>query len=468
MVEDTRTKREKPEGRERRPGLTPALQVVNANAAGIDVGARTHYVAVPADRDRQPVRHFGCLTPDLLEMARWLKGCGVQTVAMEATGVYWVPVAQVLESQGLEVVLVDASDLRNVKGRKSDVQDCQWAQQLHTYGLLKGAFRPTRQVQVLRGYWRHRQTLVDGCAQQIHRMQKALEQMNVQLHKALSDISGVTGMKILRAILAGERDGAVLARRRDGRLKCSEETLVKALTGDWRPEHLFALKQAVELYDVYQQKIAECDAEIEKVMAPIQAQPVRGTRNPKASKKRAASRRKNQCHFDLGQELFRLAGVDVTRIDGIDALTAQTVFSELGFDLSAFPSEKHFASWTRLCPNNRITGGRIRSSRTRPGSNRVALAFRRAAQSLHHSHSALGGFYRRMVGRIGPGKATTAVAHKVARLFYRMVRHGQDYVDQGEKEYQQRYQQQQMRLLKKRARQMGFDLVARDTGTVVS
>ena len=241
-----------------------------------------------------------------------------------------MPVAQVLESQGLEVVLVDASDLKNVKGRKSDVQDCQWGQQLHTYGLLKGAFRPTQEIQVLRGYWRHRQTLVEGCAQQIQRMQKALEQMNLQLHKVLSDVSGVTGMKILRAIVAGERDGAVLAHLREGRLKCSEETLAKALTGDWRPEHLFALKQAVELYDVYQQKIAECDAEIEKVMAAIQAQPVRGTRNPKASKKPSASRRKNQCHFDLGAELFRIAGVDVTGIDGIDALTAQTVYRAYG------------------------------------------------------------------------------------------------------------------------------------------
>jgi transposase len=467
MVEDTQKKVEKPVGQGRQ-ALTPALQVVNPNAGGIDLGSREHYVAVPADRDERAVRHFGCLTPDLVEMARWLKGCRVDTVAMEATGVYWVPVAQVLESQGLEVVLVDASDLKNVKGRKSDVQDCQWAQQLHTYGLLKGAFRPTKEIQVLRSYWRHRQTLVEGGAQQIHRMQKALEQMNLQLHKALSDISGVTGMKVLRAIVAGERDGAVLARMRDGRVKCSEETLIKALTGDYRPEHLFALKQAVALYDVYHQKIAECDAEIQKVMARFQAKPARGTRNPKASKKKAASRRKNQCHFDLAEELFRIAGVDVTRIDGIDALTAQTVFAEVGFDLSAFATEHHFASWTRLCPNNRITGGRVRSARTRPGPNRVALAFRRAAQSLHHSHSALGGFYRRMVARMGPGKATTAVAHKLARLFYRMVRYGQDYVDQGEKQYQQRYQEHQMRLLKKRARQMGFALVALDTGAVVS
>ena len=468
MVEDNRKKAQKPEGGSGRKAFRPALAVVNPNAGGIDLGSREHYVAVPSDRDERPVRHFGCLTPDLIQMARWLKGCRVDTVAMEATGVYWVPVAQVLEAQGLEVVLVDASDLKNVKGRKSDVQDCQWAQQLHTYGLLKAAFRPTQDIQVLRGYWRHRGTLVEGCAQQIHRMQKALEQMNLQVHKVLSDISGKTGMKILRAIVAGQRDGAVLARMREGRVKCSEEDLIKALTGDYRAEHLFALRQAMELYDVYQAKIAECDAEIQKVMAQFQTQPARGTRNPKASKNKAARRRKNQCHFDLAEELFRIAGVDVTRIDGIDALTAQTVFSEVGFDLGAFPTEHHFASWTRLCPNNQITGGRVRRSRTRPGPNRVALAFRRAAQSLHHSHSALGGFYRRMVAKMGPGKATTAVAHKLARLFYRMVRYGQDYVDQGEKQYQQRYQEQQMRLLKKRARQMGFALVALDTGAVVS
>jgi len=468
MVDDSRKKAQEPEGGTQRKALTPALQVVNPNAAGMDLGSREHYVAVPADRDERPVRHFGCLTPDLHEMARWLKTCRVDTVAMEATGVYWVPVAQVLESRGLEGVLVDASDLKNVKGRKSDVQDCPWAQPLHTYGLLKGAFRPTQAVQVLRGYWRHRETLVEGGAQQIQRMQKALEQMNLQLHKVLSDISGVTGMQILRAILAGERDGAVLARMRNGRVKCSEATRVKALTGDYRPEHLFTLRQAVELYDVYPEKIAECDAEIQKVMARFQTRPARGTRNPKASKRRSSARRKNQCHFDLAEELFRIAGVDVTRIDGIDGLTAQTVFAEVGFDLSAFATEHHFASWLRLCPNNRITGGKVRSSRTRQGQNRVALAFRRAAQSLHHSQSALGGFYRRMVARMGPGKATTAVAHKLARLFYRRVRYGQDYVDQGEKQYQQRYQEHQMHLLKKRARQMGFALVSVETGVVVS
>ena len=448
-------------------GAPTGLRVVHPNAAGMDVGAYEHYVSVPEDRDERPVRRYGCLTPDLHEMARWLVSCGIQTVALEATGVYWKPVAQVLESHDLEVVVADASDVKNVKGRKSDVKDCQWLRELHTFGLLKAAFRPTQEIQALRSYWRHRHTLVQMCAQEIHRIQKALEQMNLQVHKLLSDISGVSGMRILRAILKGERDAETLAALCHAQVKSSPQEMVKALTGEYRAEHLFALRHAVELYDLFQQKIAECDQEVQKLMATFETQAPRGSLKAPGPKKAGSKRRKNQCHFDLQAELFRITGVDVTRIDGIDALTAMKVFSEVGYTLSDFPTEHHWTSWMGTCPNNQKTGGKVRRTRTRRVQSRVALAFRLAAQALRRSDSALGGFLRRLTARLGPAKAITATARKIACLFYRMVRYGQDYVDQGERLYQERYKQQQLHLLQKRARQMGYALVAADSRALV-
>lgn len=440
------------------------LKVVHPRAAGIDIGAETHWVAVSGDRDEQPVRSFGCLTKDLHALGRWLKGRGIETVAMESTGVYWVPVMQVLEEYGLEVYLADARQAKNLPGRKTDVQDCQWLQELHTYGLLNRAFRPSADICVLRSYWRHRKGLVEMGAMQIHLMQKSLEQMNLQLHKVLSDITGVTGLNIIRAIVAGERDPLVLAGMRHGRVKQSEETLAEALRGDWRTEHLFTLGQALELYDVYQEKIRLCDVQIEAYMESLTS---RGNRKdwPKAP---SSTRRKNQAHFDLRGQLYQLTGVDLTKIDGINALTAQTIVSECGFDMSRFPSEKHYASWLGLCPNHQITGGKVRRRRTRKVRNRAAQALRVAAQSLHRSKTALGAFFRRMRARHGSPKAITATARKLAVLIYRMLKYGMDYLDKGQQAYEQQYHRQRMRMLQKHAKQMGYAIVSLQSGELVS
>jgi len=444
------------------------IKQLNPNAAGIDIGSRKHYVAVPTDRDNEPVRNFGCLTPDLHQMAKWLKSCGIETIAMESTGVYWVPVVAVLESYGFDVKLVDAYKVKNVPGRKTDVKDCQWLAELHRFGLLSGAFRPDKQIQVLRSYWRHRSTLVEACSKQIHLMQKALEQMNLQLHKVITDITGVTGMKIIRAIVGGERDAVKLAGMRHALIKSSAETIAKALTGEYRQEHLFTLKQAVEIYDVYQDKIAECDRQTEEYMKTFEHKADANDSNPKSGKNNRAKRRKNQPNFDLRTRLFEMTGVDLTRINGIETMTAQTVISECGFDMSVFPTEKNFASWLGLCPNNQITGGKVRKRSTRKVQNRAARALRLAALSLHSSKSALGAFYRRMRARLGAPKAITATAHKLAKLVYRMLKYGMDYVDSGQQYYENQYRERVIRNLTKRAREMGYVIVCTNTGELVS
>ena len=436
-----------------------SMKKIQPNAAGIDIGSKVHYVAVPPDRCEEPVRNFGCLTPDLHQTAQWMKACGITTVAMEATGVYWIPVARILEEYDLEVVLTDARHVRSVPGRKSDVLDCQWLQELHSYGLLKAAFRPQQELEVLRTYWRHRAGLVQACAAEILHLQKALEQMNLQLHKVLSDISGVTGFQIIRAIVAGERDPVALAKIKHPKIKSSQQTLIKALTGHYREDHLFTLGQALESYDFIQNRIRECDARIEAYMRRFESrlQSPAPTACPKRRKK--TSRRKNQPYFDLASELRRILGVDLTSIDGIEAMTALTVVTEQGFDMSKFPTEKHFTSHLGLCPNNRVTGGRVKRRRTRKVESRAATALRLAAQALHKSPSALGAFSRRMKARLGPAKATTATARKLALLIYRMLKYGQQYVDQGQKLYEQRYRLQREKRLAKQAQSLGFLLV---------
>lgn len=440
------------------------LRIVHPDAAGIDIGSQKHYVAVPADRDPEPVRCFGCLTPDLQAMARWLVERGIKTVAMEATGVYWIPPMQVLEEFGLEVYLVDARQAKNLPGRKTDVKDCQWLQQLHMHGLLARAFRPADAICVLRSYWRHRKDLGEMASMQVQLMQKSLEQMNLQLHKVLSDLTGVTGWKILKAILAGERDPVVLAQMKHPLVRSSEDTIAKALTGDWRAEHLFTLQQAVELYEIYQQKIEACDAEIQKYMHGLE---VRADRNDLEPGK-GGHRRKNQAHFDLRGQLYELTGADLTSIDGIDAMTAQSVVSESGIDMSRFATEKHYSSWLGLCPNHQITGGKVRRRRTRKVRNRAAQALRVAAQSLHRSKSALGAYFRRMRSRLGPAKAVTATAHKLAILIYRMLKYGMNYVDQGQEAYEKQYRERTFQMLRKRVQQMGYALVDLHSGEVVS
>lgn len=449
-------------------GKSKSLRLINPNAAGIDIGSRTHYVAVPADRDAEPVQSFGCTTPELHKMAQWLKDSQIKSVVIESTGVYWVPVVEILEQYELEVHLVNARHAKGVPGRKSDVQDCQWLQELHSYGLLSGCFRPAAEIHPLRAYWRQRGTLVKQRSQQTQRMQKALEQMNVQLHKMLSDITGVTGMSIIRSILSGQRDPVKLARLRHASVKSSEENIVHALTGNYREEHVFSLKQSVELYDIYRVKIDECDDRIQQYMNTLQCKSGSGKKKGTPPKASLRKRRKNQPDFDLRGALYKTTGVDLTQIDGIDAMTAQTVISECGFDMSPFPSEKHFSSWLGLCPNNRITGGKVYGRRTRKVVNRASQALRLAAQTLHGSKTSLGAFYRRMRTRLGAPKAITAAAHKLAKLVYRMLKYGEDYVDQGQKYYEEQYKERVIKNLKNRAKQLGFQLVDESTGECVS
>ena len=431
------------------------LSQLNLNAAGIDVGAGSHFVAVPADRSQQPVREFEAFTSDLYRLADWLAECGVEAVAMESTGVYWIPLFGVLEERGFQVLLVDPRRIKNVPGRKSDVLDCQWLQQLHTYGLLSGAFRPEDEIRRLRSYLRQRAMLVEHAAQHVQHMQKALTQMNVKLQHVISDITGKTGMDIIEAIVKGERNPRRLARLRDRRTKADEETIAKSLQGHWRDEHIFELTQALELYRFYQAKIAECDWEIE---AQLERFEDRSNGEPPApnGKKR---NQKSAPRFDVQGHLYRMTGVDLTRIDGVDGLTALKVISEVGTDMTRWPSAKHFASWLGLSPNNRITGGRVISSKTKASANRAAAALRLAANALHRSDSALGAFLRRKKAHLGAPKAITATAHKLARIIYSMLRYGQEYVDAGAHYYESQYRHRALRAAKQRAAQLGYELV---------
>ncbi len=434
-----------------------SFPMINKDAAGIDIGSGEHWVAVPEDRDEEPVRSFGCFTADFHAMARWLKACGITTVAMESTGVYWIPCYQILEEHGFEVKLVNARHVKNVPGRKSDVEDCQWLQRLHTYGLLSGSFRPDDQICVLRSYWRHRANLVRYASDHIQHMQKALTQMNLHLHKVLSNITGVTGMNIIRAIISGERNPEKLALMRERGVKNTPEAIAKALEGDYRQEHLFALKQAVELYDFYHRQIEACDREIERYLHTFEAK-VDPVQNPLPKQKRKKEMR-YQSFVDLRTELYRVSGIDFTQIPGLDVVTVQTILSEIGLDPGKFPTEKRFASWLGLCPNNRITGGQVKSTKTRKTANRAANAFRMSAQSLANSNTGLGGFYRRIRARLGAPKAITATAHKLARIFYRMWTTAQSYTDLGSNYYENRYKERVLRNITRRARELGYDAV---------
>ena len=439
--------------------LPKHLQRLNLCAAGIDIGSRSHFVAVPEGTDDQPVREFECFTADLNRLADWLTSCGVTTIAMESTGTYWIPVFEILESRGFEVKLVNAHHVKNVPGRKTDVVDCQWIQRLHTYGLLEGAFRPTEQVCALRAYIRHRMNQVQCAASHIQHMQKALTQMNLLLHNVVTDITGMTGMRIIKAILAGVRDTRVLAELRDKRCKNSVETIAKSLEGNYRSEHLFSLKQAVETYEFYQTQIADCDREIETLLATFDSA-TEDTEPPQADgANKPPKPKRNVPMFDLQKELLRVAGVDLTRINGIDTLTAAKVLSEIGFDMSRWKSEKHFASWLGLSPGSKISGGKRLSGKTKPVANRAAVALRMAASSLYRANCALGAYYRRMKARLGAPKAITATAHKLARLVYSMLKHGTEYTDAGQDYYEQQYRSRALKNLKTRARQLGFDLV---------
>jgi transposase len=444
----------------RMPAQPGQLTVVHPHAAGIDIGAAEHWVAVPADCDPQPVRRFGACTPDLHALADWLQRCGVTTVALESTGVYWIPLFELLESRGLQVLLVDPHQVRHAPGRpKTDVKDCQWLQRLHAYGLLTGAFRPEDQVVVLRSYLRQRQMLIVYAGQHLQHMQKALEQMNVKLPEVVSDITGVTGMRIIKAILAGQRDPATLAKLRDRRCKQDEAAIARALQGNWRAEHLFALQQALALYEFYHQQLAECHRVLEQNLRSFED---RSQGQPLPYRPRQRKRGANEPVFDARTHLYRMCGVDLTVIEGIEAGTALVLIGEIGTDLSRWPSLKQFCSWLGLCPQHKITGGKVFSRRTRRVTNRAAQALRLAARSLHHSKSALGAFFRRMKSRLGAPKAVTATAHKLARLVYSLLKNGTAYVAQAMEEYERTYREKTVQNLTRKAKALGYQLVAVD------
>jgi len=436
--------------------LPAQLQHINLNAAGIDIGSERHMVAVPEGRDEVSVREFGTFTADLEALAAWLKKCGITTVAMESTGVYWIPLFEVLERRGFEVKLVDARHVKNVSGRKSDVLDCQWIQQLHTYGLLAGAFRPPDEVCVLRSYLRQREMLTQTASMHIQHMQKALQQMNLLLHNVVSDITGVTGMKIMKAILAGERDPRVLARNRHEGCKNSSATIAKSLVGNYREEHLFALRQAVELYEMYQAKIADCDQAIVK---QLEKQPDVTDDGPPPPDKPIQARDRLRDGADVRELIFKKSGVDLFAIPGLAADTLLTLASEVGFDMTPWKTEKHFSSWLGLCPGTKRSGGKVLDAKTKRNPNRAAQAFRMAASSLYASRTALGAFHRRVKARTGGQQAVTATAHKIARIYYAMLTNGTSYVELGQQAYEQRYKQRRVDHLNRQAKSLGFQLV---------
>lgn len=439
------------------------LPVIHRHAAGIDVGATFHVAAVNASSDSEPVRQFCSFTGDLHRLADWLMSSGVTTVAMESTGVYWIPVFEILESRGLEVLLVNARDVKNVPGRKSDFNDAQWIQRLHEHGLLRGSFRPAEDIATLRAYVRQRSRLVELAAASIQHMQKELMQMNVQLHHAVSDVTGVTGMKILRAIVAGERNVEVLAEFRDVRCKSSVETIRKALSGNFRSEHLFALRQALELYDTYQEKMRDCDVHIEASLQALQREPAPDApATPDAPtshrKQRKLRKQKNDPAFDVRQVLKALLGVDLADIHGIGPHAALQIIAECGTDMSRWPTAKHFTSWLTLAPGCKISGGKVLSAKTRRSANRAAHLFRMAAVAVGKTSSALGAFYRRLGLRIGKGKAVIATARKLAILVYNTLRYGVIYQDAGASAYEEKYRRRSVENLRRRAKSLGFAL----------
>lgn len=432
------------------------FSTVHGDAAAIDVGAQFHVVAVAPERDSQPVRTFRSFTDDLHRLADWLEQGGITTVAMESTGVYWIPVFEILEARGFEVWLVNARDAKAVPGRKTDINDAQWLQQLHQYGLLRASFRPHQDIVALRAYLRQRERLVQYAASHIQHLQKALMQMNLQLQHVVSDVTGMTGMGIIRAIVAGERAPEALAKHRDNRCKASAETLREALVGNYRPEHVFALKQAVELYDCYQEHIARCDEQIERTLAELAASATPASEPlPPARRK---GRQPNEPRFDVRGALYALVGLDLTQVHGLGPSLALQLVGECGTDMARWPTVKHFTSWLCLAPGSKISGGKVLSSRTRRSSNRAAALLRLAATTVGKTDTALGAFYRRLGGRIGKAKAITATARKIAVLFYNTLRHGWQYADPGASYYEQRYRERTLANLRRRAQSLGYVL----------
>ena len=434
-----------------------SLPVIETNAAGIDVGATEIFVAVPADRDAEPIRCFPTFTVDLERLADWLQQCQIRTVAMESTGVYWIPLFQILEKRKIDVRLVNAHHVKNVPGRKTDVSDCQWIQHLHSVGLLRGSFRPDDEICARRSLWRHRDNLIQLDTLHLQHMQKALDQMNLQLHHVISDLAGTTGLAIMDAILAGERNPQKLAQLRNRHIQASEETIMKSLVGDYREEHLFTLRQSLKSYRHYQELIQEVDLQVKQMLQRLPSKTAAGDEPPKGDKIRRTPWRNEPPQ--LRNDLYRAFGVDLTEVPGINSLTAQMLLTEIGPNLSRFPTAAAFCSWLRLCPNPKISGGQVLSSRTQPTKNRAALALRMATQGLHRSDSFLGDYFRRMKARMGAPKAMTATAHKLARIVYHMVTTQQEYDATVFQQQEQRRRLQKSARLHAQARELGFDLV---------
>jgi transposase len=437
-----------------------ALPVLQPMVAGVDVGSTQHWVCGPARADGGPnVRVFGTTTAQLHELAGWLIEQGVRSVAMESTYIYWIPVFELLESRGLEVVLVNARQLHNVPGRKTDFSDCQWIQLLHSCGLLRGSFRPTEAITRLRALQRQMANFVAERGRCVQWMQKSLDQMNVQVHRAVTDLTGTTGMAIVRDIVAGERDPARLAMHRDRRCHKSVEAIAQYLTGTWREEHLFNLAAALRLYDSLQDTIASYETQLLvqlEALQPPERQQADVPRHPNPTKEKTIRHRGEQ---PLRTSLWRFAGVDLTRIDGIRAVAAQTVLTEVGPDVTAFPSENHFVSWLRLCPRTPISGGKpLKKRRNGMGANRVAAALRMAALGIQRSKTALGASFRRIARHKGVAVAVFATARQLARLIYRMLRYGEDYVDIGEAAFEAKFQARRLAGISEAARSLGFTL----------
>lgn len=435
------------------------LPVMNPDAAGIDIGATEIYVAIPPDRDSESVRMFATFTRDLNALADWLQQTGIRTVAMESTGVYWIPLMQVLEARGLEVYLVNAKHVRNVPGRRTDVSDCQWLQYLHSVGLLRASFRPAQEICAIRSLWRHRNTLVEMGTCHVQHMQKALDQMNLQIHHVISDITGTTGLAIIYAILDGERDRQKLALLRDPRIRASHDTIAKSLEGDYQQEHLFTLRQSVEMYQQYRKKILESEAEIQCLMEKLEGQADPSSLPPAKDSVKKCKVMNPAKALTLRSEGYRILGVDLTTIPGISVLHVQTIVAELGPDYSKFRSPAAFSSWMGLCPDNDISGGKVLWSGTRKVKNRIALALRMAAQSLQQSQSSLGEFYRRMRTRLGAPKAITAAAHKLARIVFHLLTTKEPYDDSVFVRSEERCKQRTKKRLSAQARELGFNLV---------
>jgi len=449
---------------------TEDLTITHRHAAGIDVHAAVHFVAVaeedvpagfvnPDAKLPRGVRKFGANTADLEAIAAWLKACGVKTVAMESTGVYWIPLYDLLASQGFEVALVDPRQTKHAPGRpKSDVVDCQWIRRLHSYGLLTASFRPADEIVAWRSFQRHREMLIRYAAQHVQHLQKTLEEMNVKLTEVVSDIVGMTGLKIIKAIVRGERDPLKLAKYRHDRCKATEAEIASALYGNWRPEHLFALKQDLDLFEFYHRQLRACDAQIETCLRNM-ADKSKGAELPPSPRKRKRQPEKNEPQFGARALLFRMSGVDLTLIEGISETTALVILSELGTDLSKFPHEKNFVSWLGLCPQHRGSAGKIFKRRVRRGANRTARALRMAAQGCHHAKNALGAFYRRIQARSGGSKAIVATARKIAERVYRLLKYGQEYVRQGEQAYEEAYRLRTVKSMARKAATLGYKLV---------